>query len=97
MGQCGLRIPRVTGKTGVPEPAEFPGTGAGKSVRVREQRRGIAINLKPQLGQATAIMWGPCKGQKSRDPPPSPGRISAGMHCRRLQSLVYTKVKTPYP
>lgn len=97
MGQCGLNILGVTERTGVPELAEFPSTGAGKSVMVSKPRRGGLISLGNKL--RTAAWSGdcsPCRGPaKDSDLAIlrlSPGRISVGTHSRSLQSLAHGEI-----
>lgn len=45
MGHCGLKIPRVTERMGVPKPAEILSIGAGKQVGVKEPGRGFNFSL----------------------------------------------------
>lgn len=51
MGQWGLKVPRVTERTKVPESGLFPSIGAGKLVSVDESRRRLSaqftINSEP--------------------------------------------------
>ena len=49
MRHCGLRIHRVTKRTGVPEPVEIPSIGVGKLVMVSEPGRQLSTQFTINL------------------------------------------------
>ena len=62
MEQCGLRIPGVTERIGVPEQAEFPSGGVENPVIFTEPRRGLSaqfsMNCKPRHDPETVLCAG---------------------------------------